>query len=364
MNKSLPLILIAEDQADLRQNLVEFLTLENYRVLAAEDGKTAYALAVEHVPHLIISDVAMPCWDGPRLLAELRNNPATADIPLLFLSAWANRDHVRRGMQLGAVDYITKPFSLAEITGTIQVQLEKRDGLDRRICETRKQERAKLMSVLPHELLTPLNAIVGPAEILSTANDAMGMAEVRKWAGLIAENANGLSRMIEKVLIYLELNKLASEAPTCRPADAGEQHGVLLGAMQDVAPGRFVSREPATVRGRLRATKVPDHALRRLLMELFDNAYRFSPEGSAVIVDIVAGPEGDTVRIANQGSGLTDDVFRRLTEIGPESLAPGGKESGAGLAIATGLLKLYGARLSFDTSGQSALTVVVFLPIG
>lgn len=361
MTQSPPLILLVEDQEDLRQNLVEFLLLENYRVIGAEDGQKAYALALAHRPDLIISDVAMPVWDGPRLLAELKSNPATSDIPLLFLSAWANRDHVRRGMQLGAVDYITKPFALNEITGAIEAQLGRRRELNRRLGEAKNQERSRLLGVLPHEMLTPLNAILGPSELLFTADDKMGMDEVREWAGLIMKSATQLTRLIEKMIIYAELQQ-SDFRPLARSAEAGGQHHVVIEVAEDVLRSQFAEREPAEVTGVLGATQVPDHPLRRVLVELLDNAYKFSTAGSVVKVELASVAGGEEVRISNAVGGESGELTRCVA-----SLETGGGEGsgvGLGLAIVRGLLEQHGGRLGFETADEAWLTAVVFLPCG
>jgi DNA-binding response OmpR family regulator len=123
-------ILIAEDQLDIRENLVEFLTMEGYQVLQAADGKEAYCLALTKRPDLIISDMAMPTWDGMRLLGELRENSTLADIPVIILTAWADQDFKREALTDGAADYLTKPFSLEQIKGICQCYLSPKRGRD------------------------------------------------------------------------------------------------------------------------------------------------------------------------------------------------------------------------------------------
>lgn len=123
MNTVSPLILLVEDQTDLRLNLTVFLQLEGFRVLDAAEGEAAFGLAKEHLPEVIISDVAMPGWDGKRLLDELQREPATRHIPVVFLSAWADRDNREEGCRLGAAKYITKPFRLDEISDTLRMLL-------------------------------------------------------------------------------------------------------------------------------------------------------------------------------------------------------------------------------------------------
>lgn len=363
MNHDSPLILLAEDQEDLRQTLVEFLTLENYRVLDAENGQKAYALAAAHQPDLIISDVAMPVWDGLRLLAELKTNPATSDIPLLFLSAWANRGHVRNGMQLGAVDYITKPFALTEISSAITAQLEKRRAMSARMSLACDQARARLMSILPHEMLTPLNAILGPSELLFTADDAMPMDEVREWAGLIMKNAAHLARMIEKMLIYAELQ--GGNISVCeRGPGSKSQHATLIEALEDFTRDQLGMIHPAQITGTLGATCLPDHAIKRIGVELLDNAYKFSPADGSIKISIQQTVADEILRISNTCEEKAEDLTRRLDGLLANSASPDAATTGIGLglAIVAGLLKHYRGKLSFEASEDHTITAVAVFP--
>lgn len=124
MNKVLTL-LVAEDEAAIRDNLVRLLRMEGHAVLVAEDGAQALALAREHLPDLVLSDINMPNLDGFGLLDRLRLDPRTAPIPLIFLSARSERADVRRGMALGADDYLVKPFSREEVLEAVAARLER-----------------------------------------------------------------------------------------------------------------------------------------------------------------------------------------------------------------------------------------------
>ncbi|HEX5757316.1 MAG TPA: EAL domain-containing protein [Arenimonas sp.] len=118
-------ILIAEDDATIRTNLVRTLRLEGYEVTSAENGLEALRMAKETVPELVLSDVMMPELDGHGLLAALRGDPRTASVPFVFLTARADRSDVREGMKLGADDYLTKPFQRDELLDMVRTQLNR-----------------------------------------------------------------------------------------------------------------------------------------------------------------------------------------------------------------------------------------------
>lgn len=117
-------ILVIEDQAPLRANIIGILEEEGFNVVGFERGFTAMMWALKHAPDLIICDIMMPDMDGYSVLNELRNYPATATVPFIFLSAKADKSSIREGMKLGADDYLTKPFRPAQLLKAIAVRLE------------------------------------------------------------------------------------------------------------------------------------------------------------------------------------------------------------------------------------------------
>ena len=122
-------ILVIEDDATVCTLMLKLLKAEAFEVLIANDGRTGVQLAEGHEPDLIICDVMMPEFDGYEVLRQLRDRPSTATIPFIFLSAKADRSDLRQGMELGADDYLTKPFKRAELLGAVAARLSKRDAL-------------------------------------------------------------------------------------------------------------------------------------------------------------------------------------------------------------------------------------------
>jgi len=118
-------ILVIEDDAVASTLMLKLLKAEAFDVLVANDGSTGVKLALAYEPDLIICDIMMPEFDGYEVLQQLREQSATASIPFIFLSAKADRTDLRQGMELGADDYLTKPFKRAELLGAIAARLDK-----------------------------------------------------------------------------------------------------------------------------------------------------------------------------------------------------------------------------------------------
>ena len=122
-------ILAIEDEASIRANLQDILELEGFDVLTAANGKVGIELAQMHRPDLIICDVSMPELNGYDVLVALRQDASTVEIPFVFLTANASRSDFRKGMSLGADDYLTKPFTPNELREAIAIRLEKQSML-------------------------------------------------------------------------------------------------------------------------------------------------------------------------------------------------------------------------------------------
>ena len=120
-------ILLIEDNKDMRENTMEILELANYHVTAAKNGKEGVELAQKEKPDLIICDIMMPVLDGYGVLHMLSKNIETASIPFIFLTAKAERTDLRKGMEMGADDYVTKPFDDIELLNAIESRLRKTD---------------------------------------------------------------------------------------------------------------------------------------------------------------------------------------------------------------------------------------------
>src|SRR5688572_121736 len=121
-------ILVIEDDPAVRGNILDLLEAEGFAGIGAANGKQGIELAVQQLPDLVICDVGMPGIDGFEVFEILSAQPTTAALPFIFLSARAERADVRRGMALGADDYLTKPFTLTELLDSIRVRLKRRRG--------------------------------------------------------------------------------------------------------------------------------------------------------------------------------------------------------------------------------------------
>src|SRR6059058_5667202 len=123
-------ILVIDDNNDIRENTAEILELAGYKTFTAENGKKGVELATKEKPSVIVCDIMMPELDGYGVLHLLRKNPDTQNIPFIFLTAKTERTDFRKGMEMGADDYITKPFEDIELLNAVEIRLKKVEILE------------------------------------------------------------------------------------------------------------------------------------------------------------------------------------------------------------------------------------------
>jgi DNA-binding response OmpR family regulator len=122
-------ILVIEDEDRLRENIAQILEFGDYEVAMANNGITGVELAREYLPDLVVCDIMMKQLDGFGVLQELRADPTTATIPFIFVTAKADRDSMRQGMELGADDYVTKPFTTTELLNAVNARLRRHNEI-------------------------------------------------------------------------------------------------------------------------------------------------------------------------------------------------------------------------------------------
>ena len=155
-------ILVIDDEDLFREGICTVLTMEGYEAIAASNGNTGYDLAQKRVPDLILCDVNMPDMDGYETLTLLRSDARTSTIPaILMTGVMKDYSQVRQGMNIGADDYIMKPFTIPDLLSTIQSRLLKQETIVKKAESKLEVLRQNITHSLPHEMRTPLTALIG-----------------------------------------------------------------------------------------------------------------------------------------------------------------------------------------------------------
>src|SRR5881398_2379781 len=171
-------ILIIDDEEWLREMVQLALTQKGYDVTEAGNGSLGIEVAQKHLPDLILCDVNMEKVDGYLTLSSLRNVPSTASIPFILMTGLADNAGMRHGMELGADDYLPKPFTIEGLYAAVEARLKisqaQREEAEKKLADLRDN----LSLMLPHELRTPLNGIIAYGEILAAESATLQPAEI------------------------------------------------------------------------------------------------------------------------------------------------------------------------------------------
>ncbi|HWN97109.1 MAG TPA: hybrid sensor histidine kinase/response regulator [Methylomirabilota bacterium] len=357
-------VLVIDDTPEIRMIIEETLDMFGFGTVMAEDGERGVEMARQHLPDLIICDVNMPKLDGFGTLTKLREDERTATIPFIFLSGAVERPNVRRGMELGADDYLTKPFTPSELLAAVNARLEKQAELERKTEKKLDEFRGQMTLALPHELRTPLNGIMGLAQIFIEDHAVMKPAEILENARFIHLSAERLHRLIENFLAYAQIELMAKDAKAILSTARGSAtaSGPIVANCSRAIAARW--KRETDLKLDVRPCTVPAIAdnLQKIVEELVDNAFKFSEPGTSVRVLAGAMEQTFSLNIINTGRGMTAE---QIAKVGPHIQFEREKYeqqgAGLGLAIARRLTELNGGHLSItSTPGQATKLTVTF----
>ncbi|MCH9828212.1 MAG: hybrid sensor histidine kinase/response regulator [Gammaproteobacteria bacterium] len=325
-NADTTLILVVDDQPANVQAVAALLARDGYDVMPALSGEQALERSAKRLPSLVLLDMRMPRMDGFEVCARLREDPRTADVPVIFLTAAHERETLVEAFRKGAVDYVTKPFVAEELLARVRTHLELKRARDH--LALLAQERADLTQIVAHDLKNPLAGILFALDM------------VERGGPELEEGVRNIRGSVDRCLSFID-NYLG------RWANSQEQRSVEL------APMRFGAVLKASVRDlELNAQRknmriglaVEDDpevignptAVRHVIDNLLSNALRYAPEDTAIDVRCAVGRSGMTVvSVSDRGPGVPAErrpqLFKRYSRgDGSDTVQ---HSSGLGLAI-------------------------------
>lgn len=358
-------ILVIDDEQWLRELVRLALQQKGYEVIEAENGVAGVETARRELPDLILCDVNMEKMDGYLTLSVLRQEPSAATIPFILMTGTADNAGMRHGMELGADDYLPKPFTIDALYAAVETRLKKAQVVRQEAEKKLTDLRNNISLMLPHELRTPLNGILAYGELLATEAGTLPASEIAEMGQSIHDSGKQLERLIENFLIFAQIELLGADAQkigalrqkqTSLPARLIEEHAR--------SQARAVNRS-ADLAMNLSDIPVPmsEEYLAKIVDELVQNALKFSEPGSPVRLALSAAPNGITLSIIDRGRGFsTEHIAKVGAYMQFDRKLQEQQGLGLGLVIAKRLAELHGGTLSIQSERGSATTVALKLP--
>lgn len=359
-------ILVIEDTQNVRENICEILETENYEVFAAENGQSGIEMSKNIQPDLVLCDIMMPGMDGYEVLSEMRKVVVTATVPFIFLTAKNTRENQRLGMELGADDYITKPFTVDELLKSVTTRLKRAEEFkvesEKKLNELTKNLGAPITQVIAE----PLRAILGFSKMLMTEYNSMEKFEMAEFNSLIYKAGMQLNTVVKKSFTYYQLQSLAFDKESLKKLQGEKTSDIKtltenivqeMGLNSKRQDDLMVSIENANL-------LIPSKYYMEILREIVENAIQFSPKRT--VIRIVGGVEDDhyALTIRDEGMGMTSDQISRIGAFQKfnQDLT---ENSGVGLGLinAKSILNLFNGNLIVKSTLGIETTVRITLPL-
>ncbi len=358
-------ILVIDDEEWLREMIRLALKQKGFDVIEAINGADGIDRARKELPDLILCDINMEKVDGYLTLASLRNEAPTAAIPFILMTGLADNAGMRHGMELGADDYLPKPFTTDALYAAVDARLKKaqtvRDEAERKLASLRDN----ISLMLPHELRTPLNGILAYGEMLATDTATLKAAEVAEMGHVIHQSGRRLERLIENFLIYAQLELVASDPKNINALRIGQtEHPVPLIEKAARAIATQVNR-PTDLILELVDVTVPmaEEYLAKIVDELVQNAFKFSKAGTQVYVKLDEAFNMAVLSVSDQGSGFSTEQIARIGAYMQFDRRMHEQQGlGLGLTIAKRLVALHGGTLSIESTKEQGATIIAKMP--
>lgn len=363
------LILVVEDNLALLEGIQDLLEVSGYRVMIAESAEQALSLLGESQPDLIISDIMMPGMDGYQLYEEVRKRNELVDVPFVFLTARGDKSDIRRGKELGADDYITKPFEEEDLLVVVRAKLARRRAIEQRLDARFTDLKRTILNTLSHEFRTPLTYVLNYAELLESEGDEISSEEFQQFMQGIHRGAERLNRLVTDFITLVELE--TGEVETVyrhrrrELQDVGPWLRVVVRRQEDAARKRNLDLV-LDVPDDLPVIMADERYLADAIGRLVENAIKFSKSTSRAIYVTARADERELqISVRDEGVGIRKEevasLFSVFHQVDRQKLEQQG--AGSGLAICRGLVGLHQGEVSVESEPGVGSTFTIRLPI-
>lgn len=349
-----PLILVVDDNSN-NLKLISTILSPVYRVLVATSGSDALKIAEIKQPDLILLDIMMPDMDGYQACSNLKENDATRDIPVIFLTAKDQQDSIVKAFDAGGVDYLVKPMRQKEVLARIKLHIDLKQAKNNLQIQNEQLKeivaaRDRFFHIIAHNLKSPFNALLTMSQILIEEKDDVGEEEREMIINSIFQSSETAVELVDDLLSWVNLQ---TGKVTIKP----EQSSANKIIDQVISKHRrFAERKGVKVKKNMELPEqgvfADEDAAVTALGNVYSNAIKFSPEGGTVEIGSRRNQNRVELYVKDQGKGIPGHIQQQLYKIEFDSKARGTQNergSGLGLIICKELVELNYGTVSFIT---------------
>jgi len=353
-------ILIVDDNPTNLRVLVEYLRSTGYKTLVATGGDQAIRQLEHHTPDLILLDVMMPGIDGFETCRLIREKPNTADTPIIFMTALSDMESKVSGFKAGAVDYVTKPFQLEEVSVRIHTHLT----IQRQKRELRELNatKDKFFSIIAHDLRGPFSGLLGFSQIFADPNRELSQAQRNRFGALLHDSARNMYELLENLLAWarLEKNSLNISPVQMNLYDVTEKAIALLSHNADSKKIQLSN----TIAADMEVYADPN-AVSTILRNLITNAIKFTEPDGQIVVAATFENNVTQVSVSDNGIGMKEETSQQVFQSEFPLSTTGTREeigTGLGLLISRELSALSGGEIWVESEEGQGSTFFFTLP--
>ncbi len=329
-------ILIVDDNTENIKVLGNILRGRGLKVSIANSGQNALKSIDYKPPDLILLDISMPNMDGFEVCEKLKAQPKTKDIPIIFLTARTQTEDIIKGFELGAVDYITKPFSPVELISRVQTHLElkkSKDIIDKQNKELKEliATKDKFFSIIGHDLKSPFTVVLGYSDLLLSTLEEMDLSEIKQNIKDISEAGKKAYKLLENILQWaniqtgkIKLNK--------KNIDLFSLAYDVFNLVQPQA-----SKKNITINFEIEENLyclVDENMVNTIIRNLLSNAIKFTPRGGQVDLKSRIEENKIYISVSDTGIGMSQRQIDELYRIDISHHTKGTEgEQGTGLGL-------------------------------
>ena len=356
-------ILIVEDTLTIREEIHDILVMEGYTVFEAENGSIGFEIALKKYPDLIISDILMPKLNGFEMYKKLQNNKTTKLIPLIFLSAKAEKSDIRAGMNLGAEDYLTKPIDVEDLLNTVKIKIDKKlllaqETIDKTttisaILQQQKKELDNYAQLISHELKTPLRNI---SDILIWIREELAHP-------ISSENSINSIELLENKVERMELLLIKLEQYKNISPSSFKKNKINLNtiAKKVIAKLQVPSHIKVEIKNKLPTLFADEIMLEKVFEILIQNALDHIDKKKGLILLACETTEEDYLfSIKDNGIGIKTKYHEKIFEM--FQTIDSNNSTGIGLSIVKKIISYYNGEVKVESKTNKETIFYFSLP--